>query len=400
MKPECLMFKKELSLPSRRARSLKGTAIFALSVLKRQRTAAKAPPIATWAIVRASATPMPSASRALLSTYLEETQNKAPSTVPALPALPTHLPSHADVLLFQENHAPKPSTPSKKGNILHQHQHQPTKSTKRMSQPTSSRLSIPILSLFLFAGLLSRTESLPTTTSPSGSAYRAGGRFRLPSASPLSWLPLPPPPPLVGTAGPSRKYPLICAGVAAVAGLLVLLVLLVLLLTPAPFSLLTRPSNEAAAVPGEEEPSCERRGTGDPVRDITSACDDEGEGRGGGVFRARPGVKAVVAARLVEPGAAAAAAEVAEAGVPDCVAVLLFARLRAGDGGVPAAVDGVPTPEALLLLLALKGLVVVLSLLFAVAGPAGDEEKNFLMSVREERAKIGREKRGQVCFRC
>lgn len=257
-------------------------------------------------------------------------------------------------------------------------------------------MSIPILSLFLFAGLLSRTESLPTTTSPKGRAYRSGGRFRLAPPSPLSWLPLlPPAPPLLaGTAGPSKKYPLICAGGVAIAAPVAAAAAATvddtaagfLPVPPAPFSLLTRPSREAAAVPGEAEPSCERRGTGDPVRQITSAWDDDdadaGEGRGGGVFfRARPGVKtAAAAARLVEVGAAA------ELGVPACeAAVLLFARLRAGDGGVPAAVEGVPIPEALLLLLLLpKGLLLlpaVLGLLLAVVGPTGDKEKKLLMSM-------------------
>lgn len=113
------------------------------------------------------------------------------------------------------------------------------------------------------------------------------------------------------------------------------------------------------------------------MRQTTSDWDDAGEGRGGGVFRARPGVKAVAAARLVEVGAAAA-----EPGVPACVAGVLFARLQAGDGGVPAAVEGVPIPEALLLLL--KGLLLllaVLGLLLVVVGPAGDKEKKLLMSV-------------------
>lgn len=242
-------------------------------------------------------------------------------------------------------------------------------------------MSIPILSLFLFAGLLSRTESLPTTTSPKGRAYRAGVRFQLPSPSPFSWLPPPPPPPppLAGTVGPSKKYPLICAeGAAGVAGAAVADpadTAAGLLLPPGPFSLSTRPSKEAAAVPGEAEPSFERKVTGDPVRQMTSAWEEDGgDGRDEGVFRARPGVKAVVAARLVEVGAA-------ELGVPACVAGVLFARIRAGDGGVPAAVDGVPIPEALLLLLLLKGLLPVLGLLLVVVGPTGDEEKKLLMSV-------------------
>lgn len=252
---------------------------------------------------------------------------------------------------------------------------------------TSSRLSIPILSLFLFAGLLSRTESLPTTTSPRGSAYRARGRFRLPPAPPPSWLP---PPLLAGTAGPSKKYPLICAGgiaSAAAAAAAVDTAAAGLPLLPAPFSLSTSPSRETAAILGgeEEEPSCARRGTGDPLRQMTSAWGD-GEGRGGGVFRARPGVKAPAAGRFDDKLEVEAAAE--ELGVPACDAAVPFAKLRAGDGGVPAAVDGVPMPEALLLL-ALKGLLwllllplVVLGLLLLVVGPAGDEEKKLLMSVR------------------
>lgn len=86
--------------------------------------------------------------------------------------------------------------------------------------------------------------------------------------------------------------------------------------------------------------------------------------------------------------------------------VVLFAALRAGDGGVLAIVAGVPVPEALLLLPALKGLLLVLGLLFVVAVPepaGGVEEKNRLMSafrsgIRQETTRWGGDN-GRLRFR-
>lgn len=43
---------------------------------------------------------------------------------------------------------------------------------------TSSRLSIPIRSLFLLTGFESWIEFLPTTTSPTGRAYLRGAFFQ------------------------------------------------------------------------------------------------------------------------------------------------------------------------------------------------------------------------------